>query len=176
VNVIFLDIDGVLNSIRSMIAVHDPQVGHKPHRSYMERHSDELDTMAILLLRRLCIEADAKIVISSSWRILYHELSDFVQFFADHGWENAPVIGVTPRLDSMRGDEVQRYVFDHPEITKYVIFDDDSDFFNDQPLVHVNMADGLCLKHFVKALDILVPGHKMVTDLTPYTKDKSVAK
>jgi hypothetical protein len=52
------------------------------------------------------------------------------------------VIGNTPDLyDSKRGDEISAYLKEHPEVTNYLIFDDDADM-----TIHMNRlvkCDGL---------------------------------
>jgi hypothetical protein len=121
--VIFLDIDGVLNVI--------PQ-GHDAFGGIF--HSDFVDN-----LKRIIDETDAKIVISSSWR--HSGLQKMLDM-----WEfrNLPgeVIGVTPDLyrfldfegerTMVRGDEIQAVLNIHPEITHYVILDDDTDMLKHQ--------------------------------------------
>ena len=121
--VVFLDIDGVLNVI--------PQ-GHDAFGGIF--HSDFVDN-----LKRIIDETDAKIVISSSWR--HSGLQKMLDM-----WEfrNLPgeVIGVTPDLyrfldfegerTMVRGDEIQAVLNIHPEITHYVILDDDTDMLKHQ--------------------------------------------
>ena len=121
--VIFLDIDGVLNVI--------PQ-GHDAFGGIF--HPDFVDN-----LKRIIDETDAKIVISSSWR--HSGLQKMLDM-----WEfrNLPgeVIGVTPDLyrfldfegerTMVRGDEIQAVLNIHPEITHYVILDDDTDMLKHQ--------------------------------------------
>lgn len=121
--IIFLDIDGVLNVI--------PQ-GHDAFGGIF--HSDFVDN-----LNRIIDETDAKIVISSSWR--HSGLQKMLDM-----WEfrNLPgeVIGVTPDLyrfldfegerTMVRGDEIQAVLNIHPEITHYVILDDDTDMLKHQ--------------------------------------------
>ena len=90
-------------------------------------------------LKRIIDETDAKIVISSSWR--HSGLQKMLDM-----WEfrNLPgeVIGVTPDLyrfldfegerTMVRGDEIQAVLNIHPEITHYVILDDDTDMLKHQ--------------------------------------------
>lgn len=155
-NTIFLDIDGVLNSERSMVAstVIKPQEGYC---SYTERHYQQLDPVAINLLRLLVKEANAEIVISSSWRKLYDSLDFFKRVFKQFDWHDAPVIGMTPSVDSgFRGQEVEQYINTTDFFTgPYVIFDDDQDFFKHQPLIHVDAKYGLSFEHFSKAKELL---------------------
>ena len=61
IKVIFLDIDGVLNSTRSAVAFHGyPMNVEKPH---MER----FDHVAVALIKKICDDTGAKIVLSSGW-------------------------------------------------------------------------------------------------------------
>lgn len=116
--VIFLDIDGVLNVI--------PQ-GHDAYGGIF--HPEFVDN-----LKRIINETGAKIVISSSWR--HSGLQKMLEMW---NFRNLPgeVIGVTPDLyrhvdfegerKMVRGDEIQATIDRHPEITNYVILDDDTD-------------------------------------------------
>ena len=121
--VIFLDIDGVLNVIGQG---HD-EFGQIFHQHFIDN------------LKRIVDETGAKIVISSSWR--HSGLQKMLDM-----WEfrNLPgeVIGVTPDLyrfldfegerTMVRGDEIQAVLNIHPEITHYVILDDDTDMLKHQ--------------------------------------------
>lgn len=146
-NVIFLDIDGVLNSIDSMVASY--QLG---------LHSQEktLDIVSIGLLMKLCKETNAKIVISSTWR-LGRTIDDFKSIFSHYGWSDFPIVGMTGRggIGSVRGDEIQEWV-DSNDVSNYVILDDDSDMLESQKLhfVHVSGVNGFRLKHLCHALHI----------------------
>lgn len=155
-NTIFLDIDGVLNSERSMVAASGmkPQEGYC---SYTERHYQQLDPVAVNLLKLLVKEANAEIIISSSWRKLYRNIEFFINLFSQFGWKYAPVIGMTPAVDSgFRGQEVQQYIDSNDFFTgPYIIFDDDKDFFEHQPLIHVDARYGLSYEHFDKAKQML---------------------
>lgn len=155
-NTIFLDIDGVLNSERSMVAfsILRPIDGYI---SYTERHKNELDPVAVNLLRLLVKETNSEIVISSSWRKLYKEIEFFIELFSEFGWNNAPVVGMTPIVDSgFRGQEVQQYIDSNDFFTgPHIIFDDDKDFFEHQPLIHVDGRYGLSHEHFDKAKQML---------------------
>jgi hypothetical protein len=154
-NTIFLDIDGVLNSTRSMIAarIQRPIEGYV---SYTERHYTELDPVAVNLLRTLVHETKAEIVISSSWRKLYDEIDFFKRVFAKFNWYNAPVIGMTPCVDSgFRGQEVQQYIDTNDFFTgPYIILDDDGDFFEHQPLIQTDADIGISTKDFYKAKEM----------------------
>lgn len=53
------------------------------------------------------------------------------------------IIDVTPTLSGIRGDEVNAWLAKHPEVEKYAILDDDSDFYPDQPLFKTSFTGGL---------------------------------
>ena len=62
-NIIFLDVDGVLNNLRDA-EIHYEKT-HKPLVGTEWPFSEE----SMKVLRRIVIETDSKIVISSSWRV-----------------------------------------------------------------------------------------------------------
>lgn len=143
--VIFLDIDGVLNSTRSCIALGG--FGHlKPN---ITEDQAKLDPIALKLMRMLVEETGANVVISSSWRILAKSISEF-------DFLEMPVIGFTPYLGSYRGDEIQQWL-DNNLTTQYVIIDDDSDMHTDQMknFVKCNFNYGFGADEFFKAYKIL---------------------
>lgn len=130
--VIFLDIDGVLNSTTSTIIRH--HLGTNDNMHYVSEENFNL-------LKILVDEANAHIVISSTWRKdrgfieqAQNEkdiIEKFRVFFKEHGWENAPIIGITPNLSGFRGEEVATYLDGLSKtdiIEDYIIIDDDSDF------------------------------------------------
>jgi hypothetical protein len=113
--VIFLDIDGVLNSSETM------------------KEGVYLDNKKVLLLNEVITETDAKVVISSSWRIgqTVKEIKTFLKLAGLRRHPN--IIGFTPNLKTgFRGDEVESWLQKHKEVTQYVIVDDGSDFLDHQ--------------------------------------------
>jgi hypothetical protein len=126
IKVIFLDIDGVLN-----VYSHD-------HDEFGSQFMPQF----VNNLKRVIEETGAKIVISSTWR--YGGLQRMKDL-----WEkrNLPgeVIDITPDCNDLfnegsfkwldqieRGHEVEYWLDEHPEVEKYVIFDDDNDFLPHQ--------------------------------------------
>jgi len=140
--VIFLDIDGVLNSVNSMVA-------------FRSASAQNLDSVSVKLLQRLCEVTDAKIVISSTWRMGRDE-KYFIDLFKWYGWKNAPVIGRTPvEYDKCRGEEIQMWLVDvKTKVEKYLIIDDDSDMLEEQDpyFLHVPGVHGFDISHYVRAL------------------------
>ena len=126
IKIIFLDIDGVLN-----VYSHD-------HDEFGSQFMPQF----VNNLKRVVEETGAKIVISSTWR--YGGLQRMKDL-----WEkrNLPgeVIDITPDCNDLfnegsfvfldqieRGHEVEYWLDEHPEVEKYVIFDDDNDFLPHQ--------------------------------------------
>lgn len=107
-------------------------------------------------LREIVEKTNAQIVISSTWRIT-HPVEQFLEMFKIYGWDNAPVIDKTERLGRRRGYEIQKYLNDHPEITSYVILDDNTDMLDEQKehFVKTDEKVGLTIKNANKAIDIL---------------------
>ena len=145
-NLLFLDIDGVLNSVNYMKRRQKPK---KSYSSYLDRHIEDLDPIAINLLRDFVVYRDVKIVVSSTWRILYSDKS-LIDLFARVNWPDMPIIGSTPRLSGHRGTEVDYWLQDNFNIIVdpvYAIIDDDGDFFDYQPLVQTDNQIGIQKQH-----------------------------
>lgn len=147
--IIFLDIDGVLNSVEHSVAA--PGTNIRLYR---------VDPVKVGLLRFLVEQTGANIVISSTWRY-GRNLQWFEGYFEHFGWL-APIIGMTPRLDKMRGDEVNAWLEDDDqkvgEEINYIIFDDDSDFHPTQRLIKCDAVCGLTLRNVLDAIDMLGQG------------------
>jgi hypothetical protein len=113
--VIFLDIDGVLNVI---------PVGHDKWGAIFHDHF--VDN-----LKRIIDVTGAKLVISSTWR-MGNGLEGMIDMWKERDLPGE-VIGITPnfmvhfKTTLCRGKEIDAYLEEHPEITNYVIIDDDSD-------------------------------------------------
>lgn len=141
--VIFLDIDGVLNSYRTAIAF-----GGMPFDVRAHRH--KFDEVAVRLIGGIAEAAGATIVLSSSWR-------------NDVDWARiGPALGLkiedrTPSLLGPRGKEIAAWLFNHPEVDSYAIVDDDGDMLPEQMpfFVHTNMHNGLTWDDASKLAELL---------------------
>ena len=112
--VIFLDIDGVVNSEETLKKVSSGGIlGIDPY-------------LAFLVGRISLALPDVKFVLSSSWR---HFNSGREQVER----QVVPIYDETPKLDTgLRGDEIKAWLDDHPEVEKYAILDDDNDMLPEQ--------------------------------------------
>jgi hypothetical protein len=147
---LFLDIDGVLNSESWFIRRQkDPLMKRKlklPNDSEERQHLWEilqLDDVACARLQRLCEATQATVVLSSTWRTL-GGLERNVPLFAERGF-TYPIIDVTPVIDHLdgvatdyershthRGLEIEWWILRHVpnderRDLRVCILDDDSD-------------------------------------------------
>jgi hypothetical protein len=111
--VLFLDVDGVLNKCGTFNDVH---------------------TDKATLLYRIVAETRCSIVVSSTWRRTAHSRKLLVSLLQQSG---VTISDWTPCLDRIsdsgylviaeRGHEIQAWLDDHPEATRFVILDDAGD-------------------------------------------------
>ncbi len=135
--VIFLDIDGVLQPLGSQKRFrHDLKelrrelAARFENDEYLEMDRYDLgavqydwDQDAVERLRKLCIEQQAEIVISSDWRT-YNPVSRLKDYFRLHDLD-VYITGGIPELRGVyRDGEVARYLEDNPDVDRFVIFDD----------------------------------------------------
>lgn len=150
--ILFLDIDGVLNSIAYAIRTKIKGIWG-------------LDAPCVKKLQRIVDETNCDIVIMSTWRRI-HTLEEISDMLVAAGMRSpVPIIGKTPvnshvgRLQTdcklVRGHEVDawlnnkdneyRVFYDtaHTRHVRYCCLDDDIDFLSFQPLVRTNIEVGL---------------------------------
>ena len=115
-NVIFLDIDGVLNG------------GHHPQHGF-----DWVLPSAISELNRIIELTHSKVIVSSSWR-LEHSMEELQAKFNEWGVQ-AEIIGVTPEISNWddecechfsaaRIQEIRWWLDTHQNITQFAMIDD----------------------------------------------------
>lgn len=145
--VIFLDFDGVLNSMD--YARRTRQIGDSC-TVY------DLDPDAGARIKKLVDLSGAKIVISSTWRI-NNTLAELQYDLESFGIAKEDVIGVTPRMNAERGYEIQAWLDKTTEeIESYVIIDDSSDMAHLLPrLVRTSWKTGFRDDHIDAALGML---------------------
>ncbi len=143
--IIFLDFDGVLNSSRYFKKISKTNFDHQKM----------IDPEAIERLNKIIAATEAEVVISSSWRLV-HKMSDLRGFLAKRGFRGL-AIDRTPHLPGkIRGDEVQDWLYHHPSVTHFVIFDDCEDMgYLSENLIRTDWDTGLLDMHVEKALKIL---------------------
>ena len=149
--VIFLDIDGVLNTEVSAIMYGNLWAGKKDVASMLDHHG--------VRLIKFLISKDVKIVLSSSWRLG----QDKETSTATLGFEIFDQTAVHSNKGNARGYEIQDWLDKHDDITHYCILDDDSDMLPEQMdnfvqvlepgLTFINIAD-ICSKLDIDPMEI----------------------
>src|SRR3990167_7690618 len=111
--IVFLDFDGVLNSLQS---------------SLVYRTFHRFDLVSVGLVERLCVTTDALIVVSSAWRT-GRTIEDLRHTMTDAGATviSQYVVDVAPRLSGHRGEEIAAWLSQKSHQGRYVILDDDAD-------------------------------------------------
>lgn len=152
--VVFLDIDGVLNSNDWYVKT----------REIDGQDSGDIDPEAIKLVNQIIEKTGAKVIMSSSWRVAYD--SSCARLY-EKGLIPNIIIGKTPNFthfcpsDSIRetlcrGNEI-KYILDTENITQYVILDDDQDMLYSQKdnFIHIDFMHGITKENVEQAIKIL---------------------
>ena len=150
--VIFLDIDGVLNSSEFMYSEERPN--YPARRRWPEEH---IDPARVELLNQIIARTQAVCVLSSSWRILIkpHELEEVMVGMGFRG----KIIDRTGSCGG-RGKEVRDWLLEHPEVESFVILDDDSQDMDPlkDALVRTTWERGLEQEHVEETVRRLMEG------------------
>lgn len=141
--VLFLDIDGVLNSRKwdeermklNNGMLRPPDNFYPQYPDNIRRKAWDLDSKAMETLHRIVKDYDLKVVISSGDRI-GESIAYFITLFRLRGcdFQKGTIIGMTPLLGiDHRGDEIDAWL-NSAEPCEYLIIDDRSDFhFHQKP-------------------------------------------
>jgi len=155
--IIFLDFDGVLNSVEYMMF--NKEEWNSGDSAGM------VDPDAVALLNKLIEKTGAKVVVSSTWR-LGHTAEELFEILKRKGF-TGEVIGRTPSpffideenfVFSDRGHEIQKWLRSQKNMTieSFVILDDESDMVHLKPrLVQTTWKHGMNEDHINKAIAIL---------------------
>ena len=145
--ILFLDIDGVLNSKIFYKYIYKPEDG-----------GSRFDSYCVVLVKRLVEEFSLKIVISSTWRngvvnklmkeLTEHRLIDYLH----EDWH-------TPVLRSAsRGEEIKLWLDNHPEVHNYIILDDNENILDDQlsRFIKTSTNSGMVQERYHEARNLLL--------------------
>lgn len=161
--IIFLDIDGVLNSMDYFDKVKD-------NDGY-----NDINTEKVKLLKEIVDQTGAKIVLSSTWRTLsmvpgsrneHPQYTYLIDFLADYGLE---IKSHTPYINNNRPEEIMEWIdeYENKENIHFVSLDDDfwpehyEKYGIKDSLVHTCFYEadgGLRREHVEKAVKILNGG------------------
>lgn len=151
--VLFLDIDGVLNSDAYFRSQRHKQVPRPPEDSPLPEKSRaialrNIDGNAVRRLQYIITSTEAVVVLSSTWRY-YHDLADVQSYLHHHGGRSIRVVDRTPfdqelegpyapyAVSARRGDlragthprgyEIDQWLSQNEPVRSYAILDDDDD-------------------------------------------------
>lgn len=145
-NIIFLDIDGVLNSHRKLIEVYNKT--HKPHSGY----NYPFDELCLENLKTLVEATNSKIVITSSWQKDEEGRDKLIQTLKDYSLDQY-IIDYTPILHQKRGIEIQSYLSTLEHEPNFIILDDDTDMEDlTEYLIKTNISVGLTKENIEEAI------------------------
>lgn len=108
--VIFLDFDGVLNSDEYFERTKDDKINRS-----------EFDVNSLKILREIISLTDAKIVVTSTWKVLrrFDKVKEYLKS------QGILVYDTTRKIDFKRGEEIRDYLSSHKDISEFVIVDDE---------------------------------------------------
>ena len=172
--VLFLDIDGVLNSenwfgyrlyciknnmfneVINFVNTNDERIKYK---------LSMIDDRAIANLNRIIEETGCKVVLSSSWRSCVEAENTLTEYILKLKGFKYEFYDVTPRIltkefGTQRGEEIQLWMDKESEkndIESFVILDDDSDMLPEQMnnFIQIDGQVGLTDKDVFTAIEIL---------------------
>lgn len=154
--IIFLDIDGVLNSDRSIIG------GNYRMKLDADKYDDyrikftksTIDPIGCELINTILREfPEVSLVLSSTHRMHYHgpnKLKDLQDYLTFLGIDGSRLIGYTDVLHKPRGEEIQKWLDEHPEVEAYAIIDDSNDMLIQQAgnFVRTDPAIGISAENY----------------------------
>ncbi len=110
--VIFLDVDGVLNSDEYFDRIQNLDI---------EGIESEIDINKVKLLKKAVDETGAKVVLSSSWRYTRNALV-LKKLLANYGIH---ITDSTPIVENKRGLEIRKWLENNDNVEDFVILDDE---------------------------------------------------
>jgi len=155
--IIFLDFDGVLNCIGTKDRVNHPR--------FPDCRVRGLDNFRVKLVSDLAIQTGAKIVISSTWRLM-HTLDELRTLLYSRGLDSkVEIIGGTPESyreiglgfgpkRGERGDDIQLWLEQNGNPKHYLVLDD-LDTKHDWHQIQTSDSTGFFKGHMKRAVNIL---------------------
>lgn len=152
--VIFLDIDGVLNTSQTFIDIHNEYIKTGVRRI-------EIDLNRLELLKKIVDQTGAVIVLSSSWRNfgkmedgiyvpLNEKMASLIKLFNEYGLS---IYDVTPKdVNRIRQNEIDAWL-KNKDIESFIVIDDES--FDLQKFLHKELVKTSFTKdnEMIKSMD-----------------------
>lgn len=167
--VIFLDFDGVLNSQGSFI--YETARRRKRHEIGVKGPVNETLCNVCTANFQTILDTyrDVKIVISSTWREMF-DLDWLRAKLASYHIDSSRVIGKTPSdWGGNRGIEIQLWLNAHPEVTHYIVIDDNTwgipEIHGEARFVKTTWDAGLTFDKAEEAIEKLSSKHRRKLEL-----------
>lgn len=164
-NVIFLDVDGVLNS----------EVWNEKHQREIQ-DGLLIDSVKVKLLGELVRQTEARLVLHSGWRFWFDKNLQPVKSEAEYLWEllqkeQMEIYSVTPdfsteeirktkRFSLVKAGEIRAWLEEHREVKSWIVLDDLD--LNDEEIkrrqIRTNNKTGLTKEDVEKAMRLALYG------------------
>ena len=162
--IIFLDVDGVLNSLDYYKRQMGKTGSYKRKRylksrkklSYEDRKALEIDKRAVRNLNNIVKHSCAKVVISSAWRIFGED--NMRKYLNERGFKGEIIGMTTTEQLGERGDQIQKWLDDNSnlDIENFIIIDDSCDMAHlGYKLVRTFSYRGLTKEKAIDAMGML---------------------
>ena len=141
--VLFLDIDGVLNSsetIKYWAQLAQSNQVHPLTGDFVDNIKDCLDHLCIDRLNKILDRTKADVVISSFWR-MWQTLSQLQSSLNRFGFRHT-LLDVTPINNDFRGQQIQCWLDHNPGYDRIIILDDNSVDVMDKYLIKTDNFNG----------------------------------
>lgn len=148
VKVLFLDIDGVLNS-------HEYLYVQRTEAFRCEDLAAQIDPAAVERLNDIIARTGCEVVLSSVWR-LNRGLMKTWRALLVHGFKYRIIDSTPADCNGYRGKQILSWLTDHPEVAQYAVVDDsdDMDGVRDR-LVQTTFRHGLQDEHVDRLVELL---------------------
>lgn len=120
--VIFLDIDGVLNTRTTVQRTPNYYTGID-------------DARVVILANAIEKYGGGDIILTSDWKVLKETHEDYLYLTEKLAKQNLTIAGKTKDIHRARGAGIIAYLDEHPEIEEYVILDDNKFDFQDYKIL-----------------------------------------
>ena len=148
--VVFLDYDGVVNT-----EMWNREGTESKYNFPKDRKVNNFQ--AVQWVSEFCEQNDYKIVVTSTWRLY----KNYQKCLINGGLRSSiEILGKTKELSDkgwreQRGYEIQLYLQEHPEITEYLIFDDENFLLPEQKdhLIQTDPDVGFTIKNYYQACE-----------------------
>jgi hypothetical protein len=154
--ILFLDIDGVLNSD----AYYRRGAYDRDQRRFPQQFRGPVDHKAVAIVNKILRQSGAAVVISSAWRCDM-PLKKIAEILGSRGFKGR-IVGATPRAarncnsPDNRGRQIAAWLRLHPQVEHLAIVDDTSDMAPlDRWLVQINPERGLLDRHIPYILETM---------------------